>query len=69
MRRINYNIVLFSMVSTLFFGGCSLERDVPESLVLVTEALRPLIGMREELARRGQPASGTRGEAGRTGKS
>ena len=33
MRRINYNIVLFSMVSTLFFGGCSLERDVPEGLV------------------------------------
>jgi Ca-activated chloride channel family protein len=33
MRRINYNIFLFSMVSTLFFGGCSLERDVPEGLV------------------------------------
>ena len=32
MRRMNYNIVLFSMVTTLFLGGCSIEKDAPQGL-------------------------------------
>lgn len=44
-----------------------IDDDVPHSLEQVKAALRPLIGMREDLARRGRAVSQTRGSEGDAG--